>query len=289
MKSILTVTCLLIAQLVLAQTADESKKNYISEIIHFLAADSLKGRGAGSAEETIAANYIAAKFKANKNCKVKRQKFQFMKDGVAYSSQNIMAFSNHRSAKTILITAHYDHIGMGGELSHSKGLNEVHNGADDNASGVALMLALAKELSAEKSQYNYLFVAYSGHELGLYGSEYFAKTKNRKLKKVALTINFDMVGRLNVQKSLYFDCNPALIKGIENSNSGTIQPVKSVTDRLNSLDSKWFAAKKIQSITFSTGKHIDYHKVTDDVEYINLEGIVLIEHYLLEWLNKAAL
>ncbi|NOQ72502.1 MAG: M28 family peptidase [Crocinitomix sp.] len=285
----ITIFCLLIAQSAFLQDSKDVKRAYISEVISFLASDSLRGRAAGSEEEEIASTFIVAKFKAIQSCKVKRQKFRFKKDGATYKSQNILAFVNNKSDKTILITAHYDHLGMGGELSHSKGLHAVHNGADDNASGVALMLSLANELAAEKGLYNYLFVAYSGHELGLYGSQYFANKSSRKTKKIALTINFDMVGRLGAENSFYFDCSPSLIQGIESIESAKLHPVKSVTDRLNTLDSKWFAAKNIHSATFSTGKHIDYHKVTDDVEYINVDGILSIEQFLLNWIKDLAI
>ncbi|MFT5822438.1 MAG: Zn-dependent M28 family amino/carboxypeptidase [Crocinitomix sp.] len=286
MNLIVTIFCLLIAQPAFLQDSVDVKGTYISEVISFLASDLLRGREAGSEEEEIASTFIVEKFKSIQSCKVKRQKFQFNKNGVRYNSQNVLAFVNNKSDKTILITAHYDHLGMGGELSHSKGLRDIHNGADDNASGVALMLSLAKELSAEKGRYNYFFVAYSGHELGLYGSQYFANNSSRKTKRIALTINFDMVGRLNPEGSLYFDASPSLIQGIESIETRKLHPIKSVTDRLNTLDSKWFAAKNINSATFSTGKHIDYHKVTDDVEYINADGILSIEQFLLNWIKN---
>ena len=93
----ITIFCLLIAQSAFLQDSNDVKRAYISEVISFLASDSLRGREAGSVEEEIASTFIVEKFKALQSCKVKRQKFQFKRDGITYKSQNVLAFLNNKS------------------------------------------------------------------------------------------------------------------------------------------------------------------------------------------------
>jgi Zn-dependent M28 family amino/carboxypeptidase len=279
---------LVLSSTLYSQSEQEETLDYLEEVVSFLASDSLKGRATGSAEETISANYIFDEFKKNKRCKVSRQKFKFCKDSIEYSSQNTVAYLNNNSKKTILFSAHYDHLGMGGELSHSKGGEKVHNGADDNASGVALMLDLAKKLSSKKwkeGNYNILFVAYSGHEIGLYGSKHFSEHIKRKYKPIELVVNFDMVGRLNSERKVYFDCSEDLASKVNTLRSDSVTISKSSMDRINLLDTKWFVKKGVPSITFSTGKHIDYHKASDDIKYIDFKGILWIERMVLDWIE----
>lgn len=278
-----TAFCLLSLVAIVSNSQDSTQYSYLQEVVSFLASDSLQGRAAGSNYETIAADYIYDEFKKNKHCKVYRQKFHFSHDSTDYNSQNIIGFINNRSKKTIVISAHYDHLGTGGELSHSKGSNEVHNGADDNASGVALMLNLSQELSINKGEYNYLFLAHSGHELGLHGSKYFIENLKRKYKKIHLFMNFDMMGRLTENK-LYYDASFDILDSLNFQSTDQIKFSKSIYDRINTLDSKWFVVKNIPSVTLSTGRHIDYHKVSDDVRFINFNGMIEIKKSLLSWI-----
>lgn len=269
-----------------AQQTDSSRQVYNKKVISFLASDEMKGRATGSEQEIIAANFIFEELKKNNGCKVVRQKFEFELDSIQYKSQNIIGFINNHSKNTILLSAHYDHLGFGGKLSNSKGANAVHNGADDNASGVALLLNLAKTLSSEDLESNFLFIAYSGHEIGLFGSEYFINHLNRKYKKIELVVNFDMVGRLNTEKVIYYDCTSDIDNKINEFSSESLNISKGAVDRINTLDTKWFVEKEIPSITFSTGRHIDYHKTTDDIEYINFEGLELIENTIIKLLQE---
>lgn len=262
---------------------DSTQYFFLENVVSFLASDSLKGRPAGSIYESIAADFIYNELKKNKRCKVSRQAFQFSQYSVNYNSQNIIGFINNKSKKTIVISAHYDHLGNGGDLSHSKGSNEIHNGADDNASGIALMLNIAQELSTKKESYNYLIIAHSGHELGLHGSKYFIEHLKGKHKTLSLFVNFDMMGRLTENK-LYYDASLDVLDSLKFQSTDQVKFSKSTYDRINTLDSKWFVEKNIPSVTFSTGRHLDYHKITDDVKFINFNGMIEIEKSLMTWI-----
>ncbi len=258
--------------------------DYYKKVIAFLADDSLEGRGVGTKEEEQAAIFILNEFKSIKGCKVKKQVFSFLCDSSKVRSQNVIGFVNRRCTKTILISAHYDHIGWGGTLSMSHGLYAVHNGADDNASGVALMLSLAKALVQTKLDVNFLFVAYGAHEVGLEGSRFFSEHARKFIPSLELVLNFDMVGRLNTEKNVYYDATAALLCEFAALTPAALKCVKSPSDRINQLDSKWLVKQGVPSITLSTGRHLDYHKVTDDLEFIQFEGMRLIENFLLDWM-----
>ena len=253
----------------------------MKSLVEYLASDTLMGRASGSGEEKIAAECIATKLKRS-GFKVKKQKFSFIYDSLKYKSQNVIGFINNRKDSTLLITAHYDHLGMGEYKSLSRP-GVIHNGADDNASGVALLLELANDLADSIQNYNLLFVSYSGHELGLFGSKYFSEHLCSKYKKIAFALNFDMVGRMDRQSNCYYDTNVDHLDALV-TKTKNVKWVKSVKERLTILDSKWFHEIGVPSVTISTGIHLDYHKFTDDSQYINWEGMERIHQDLREWL-----
>lgn len=277
-----------LGRLTAQELSDSAQLAFMKDVVYYLASDSLEGRGFGSKGERLAADYIFTKFKENKRCNVVRQPFVVKTDSNIYNSQNILCFVNNGAPKTVIIMAHYDHLGWGGLLSKSNGTIAVHNGADDNASGVAIMLDLVRTLSRTKAKCNYLFVAFSGHELGLYGSKYFSDHIPSKYKRIALTINLDMVGRMNGDSTLYYGCTSESEVVETDSiclNIG-LKVKKSPHDRILVLDSKWFAMKNIPGITLTTGMHPDYHKISDDVQYINFVGMLKIEKFILRYLNQ---
>ncbi|MBI4649418.1 MAG: M28 family peptidase [Bacteroidia bacterium] len=139
----------------------------------------------------------------------------------------------------------------------------MHNGADDNASGVAIMLVLAEQLKKpEFKEYNYLFIAFSAHEDGLYGSEAFVTEKEYDLTKVKLMLNFDMVGQLDT-------INP-ILKVMKNNSEKYLDSIlyKLTKNEFNLIitednkltDATVFINNNIPCITFTTGTHDDYHK-----------------------------
>jgi len=197
-----------------------SQENKMKSDVTFLADDKLEGRNTGSVGERLAADYIVQRFEemgyAPKGTDGYFQSFTFkpkahphakveFTDSVAATTitgKNIVAFLDNGAENTIIIGAHYDHLGWGEQGSLYRGEKAIHNGADDNASGVAVMLNLAVELKNSNTNNNYLFMAFSGEEMGLLGSNYFVKHTTIDLSKVNYMINMDMVGRLKEDKTL---------------------------------------------------------------------------------------
>ncbi len=181
----------------------------------------------------------------------------------------------------LVIGGHYDHLGFGGANSGSRmpDTNAVHNGADDNASGTAMVMALANRLAAEKPQLkrSIIFVAFSSEEIGLIGSKYFVDHPPVELKKIKTMFNFDMVGRFEKEKN-----------SISLSGTGTSVEIDSIT--LATLESKLpfavvhspdgygpsdhasFYASNIPVFYFNTGVHTDYHTPIDDTEKLDFDA-----------------
>jgi aminopeptidase YwaD len=200
---------------------------------------------------------------------------------------NVAAYIDNDTAYTVILGAHYDHLGYGedGNSLHANAATdkEIHNGADDNASGTAAILALADMIKkAGLKKYNYLFVNFSGEELGLYGSKAFVKEMGLDSNKVAYMVNLDMVGRLN-------DSTHALtIGGVGTSPSwGEFLEMQNKNFKVN-LDSSGvgpsdhtsFYYAGIPVLFFFTGTHPDYHKPSDDTAKINYLGEAQIINYV---------
>jgi hypothetical protein len=199
---------------------------------------------------------------------------------------------NPNTDRMVVIGAHYDHLGHGISGSLHNGAPAVHNGADDNASGVAGMLELARMLKEEgPGGSDYLFVAFSGEELGLYGSKHFVNSPLFDTAKVSYMINFDMIGRLDtVKNALVVDganASPAfsVLESLATAEGPTI---KAGGSGIGSSDHMSFYLEGIPALHFFTGTHEDYHRPSDDVDKINAEGIVAvldIAHRLIESLD----
>lgn len=177
----------------------------------------------------------------------------------------------------VVVGAHYDHVGMGGPMSMARGVKQIHNGADDNASGTTVLIDLAEKLAQSKSpRRSILFVAFTGEEWGLLGSKHFVDHPPVPLDKIAAMLNLDMVGR--VTKDTLF------IGG-----RGTAEAFDSILARIDEQsplnfkdigrggfgpsDHMSFAMHKIPVLFLFSGLHGDYHRPTDDVEKINFEGL----------------
>ena len=196
-------------------------QNQIKDDLIFLSSDSLEGRETGTQGELKAGEYIKKRFIKlglqplennnyfqNFNFKPKTNPHQDIsfsnhKNDSTITGKNIIGYIDNKAKNTIIIGAHYDHLGYGNENSLHRGeKNLIHNGADDNASGVAMMIDLASKLRIANKKNNYLFVAFSGEEIGLLGSNYFTKNPIIKLSNINYMINMDMVGRLNEDTTL---------------------------------------------------------------------------------------
>jgi len=180
---------------------------------------------------------------------------------------------------TIIIGAHYDHLGLGenGSSLDANPKGKIHNGADDNASGVAGIIELARyfQKNKTKEKYNFLFIAFSGEELGLFGSKYFTEHPLIDLSKVNYMINLDMVGRLDpVTKSLAVSgtgTSPVWENELKKLSSDALK-IKTDSAGVGPSDHTSFYLKNIPVLHFFTGSHSDYHKPSDDWEKINYYG-----------------
>lgn len=198
---------------------------------------------------------------------------------------NVAGFIDNNAKETIIVGAHYDHLGYGEDHNslHPDSIPAIHNGADDNASGVGAILALAKTIRKSNLQnYNYVFIAFSGEELGLYGSKKFVEYHPELMNKTNYMLNIDMLGR-------YDDTKKALtIGGV--GTSPTWIPLIEKTEKF--FTPKWdsagigpsdhtsFYMKNIPVLFFFTGLHTDYHKPSDDAEKINFDGEAKLIHFI---------
>lgn len=205
---------------------------------------------------------------------------------------NVVGYIDNNAPTTVIIGAHYDHLGYGeDENSLNAGEKAIHNGADDNASGTAAMLELGRMLKTSKlKKSNYILIAFSGEELGLFGSKYFTQHHTADFKKVNYMVNMDMVGRLDNSKGLQ-------IGGIGTSPSwGAILKAVLPKDLKVTYDSSGtgpsdhtsFYRSDIPVLFLFTGTHSDYHKPSDDADKINYDGEVRIVKLVYDIINNTA-
>jgi hypothetical protein len=207
-------------------------------------------------------------------------------------ARNVVGYIDNGAALTIVIGAHFDHLGYGedGNSMFRTGEPAIHNGADDNASGTASMIELAFLMKKSKAkQYNYLFVAFSAEELGLNGSKFFVENPTISLNSVNYMINMDMVGRMNDSTKTItvggYGTSPnwkTMIDGIKK---------KTFTLRYDSSgsgpsDHTSFYRKDIPVLFFFTGLHTDYHKPSDDADKINYTGMVQIIRFIQQLIEN---
>lgn len=268
--------------------------------ITYLASDELKGRFTGSKEERLAAQYVIEQFKAagitnpTGNLKDKKYLQQFVyhptidSQKTTLKGNNIVAYINNGAKKTVVLGAHYDHLGMG-DPHHStyRGEPAVHNGADDNASGVAMIVELAQKLKqSDYKNSNYLIICFSGEEEGLYGSKWYVEHPLVDTSKISYMLNFDMVGRV--------DSNKIVISGVGTSPSWgmamhSIQSplhLKTTESGVGPSDHTSFYLKNVPVLHFFSGQHKDYHKPSDDEEKINYKGMEDIFNYVVKLIGN---
>ena len=264
------------------QTDSIPQISFLKKTIEYLASDSLKGRAPNTPEINLALLFIREKCKIA-GLKPYYQNFTFTYNGNEVHGKNCYAFLDNKKQNTIVIGAHYDHIGMGGELSRSFRSDQVHNGADDNASGVAMALALANDQKLRKLNVNVLFVFYTAHEIGLFGSKAFVDPflkQKKRFRHIAAVINFDMIGRMNHANELFIARNPEAGLPI----SGVLKIVEGDPNSLEQLDTAPYISMHLPVYNVSTGNHSDYHKISDDERFINYSGMSKTFEFVLDWL-----
>nr|WP_294903489.1 M20/M25/M40 family metallo-hydrolase [uncultured Lacibacter sp.] len=251
-----------------------------------------KDRSASSAIPVIwlhkrVGDKIAADPSAMRDINLKVQQGDKIRKG-----HNVVGYINNNAASTIIIGAHYDHLGYGEDNnSRHTGTAAIHNGADDNASGTAALIELSRVLKSEGVKTNnYLFIAFSGEELGLYGSKYYTDHPTIELNTVNYMINMDMVGRFS-------DTAKAItIGGIGTSPSWPtlisekkpVFRIKIDSSGTGPSDHTSFYRKDIPVLFFFTGLHTDYHKPSDDFEKINYHGQLLVVKYITRLITRSS-
>ncbi len=197
---------------------------------------------------------------------------------------NVIGFIDNKAEKTVVVGAHYDHLGYGDEGSLYRGAPAIHNGADDNASGTAALIELGKFVKGKKlKKSNYLFIAFSGEEKGLLGSNYFVKHPTIDLKKVSYMLNMDMLGRLKPdEKTLIINGTGTseIWKSVIDSSKTPNLKIKETDSGIGPSDHTSFYLQDIPVLHFFSGTHSDYHKPSDDEDKINYEGEIMIVHMI---------
>jgi hypothetical protein len=190
----------------------------------------------------------------------------------------------HQAAKTQfwgVIGAHYDHLGYGDENSLFRGEPKIHSGADDNASGVAGMLELARRFSQLPTGHSMLYAAFSGEEKGLWGSNHFCKSPTVSLDSIRYMINFDMIGRLRGDTLAVYGTgtSPRWMELLDACNSDSLILVPSESG-VGPSDHTSFYLEGIPALHFFTGQHPDYHKPSDTADKINEQGMLKIVNFV---------
>ncbi len=200
------------------------------------------------------------------------------------------------TTRTLVIGAHYDHLGYGGESSLAPDQHVPHVGADDNASGVAAMLAVAghvtsRAMSGWRPAHNLVFCAFTGEETGLVGSSHFVEQPTRPLESVDAMLNMDMVGRLRDNKLMVMGVGTAseFPDLVARANAATEKfDLKTSSDGFGPSDHSSFYKKKVPVLMLFTGAHTDYHKPTDTwdkIDYPGLERVALFAAALVDSLD----
>ena len=244
--------------------------------VKYLASDDLEGRGAGTKGADLAAQFIAKRYSTLGLEKFQNdfyQPFSLKLKSKETACKNVVGKitgSKHPN-KYIVLTAHYDHLGF-----HD---GKIFNGADDNASGVAAIMAAAKYFKKHPPKHSVIFVALDAEEVGLQGAKYFVKNSPVPLENILLNINLDMISR-NTKNEIYI-CGthhyPILKENLAQIDQNSSIQVKfghdtpdlGHNDWTNSSDHAPFHKEKIPFIYLGVEDHEDYHKHTDTFEKID--------------------
>ncbi|MBL7743484.1 MAG: M28 family peptidase [Chitinophagaceae bacterium] len=208
------------------------------------------------------------------------------------TGHNVAGYIDNGAASTVILGAHFDHLGYGedGNSMMRTGEKLIHNGADDNASGSAALIELARILKGSKTKTsNYLFVAFSGEELGLFGSKYYADNPTIDLKSVNYMLNMDMVGRLNDSTKVLsvggYGTSPTWASVVTTEDKKLPFVVKTDSSGSGPSDHTSFYRKDIPVLFFFTGQHRDYHRPSDDADKINYMGELNVVNYIYSIIN----
>jgi peptidase M28-like protein len=268
----------------------------VREDLVLLASPRLEGRSAGTPGADTAANFIARRFWElglqaafrTDECNAKgacRPSYLQAFRAPDYTTTNIGAIVPGTDSSLrndyVAISAHYDHIGrMNGGQGDYAPANTIHPGADDNASGTAAALELARRFSANPLKRSVIVLAFGAEEFGLVGSRVFVENPPLDLQKIAVVLNLDMVGRLHKNRLQVFGAEGKLKSIVERANT---EPPFSLATKPKSSgrsDDFSFSSHRVAALHFTTGEHEDYHRATDTADRIDLVGLVRVIDYV---------
>ncbi len=278
-----SLSCLLIFLFTVAngQSIDADK---LMKHIEFLASDDLEGRKTESEGNRKAQSYILNEFRSldlETHYSDFQQKFSFenRRERKAYNDAvNIVGFVPGKSSrKLIVMTAHYDHVGIGRAVAG----DSIFNGADDNASGTAALMLLAEYFKENQPEHGIIFAALDGEEMGLQGARALVRDFPFPLEEIVLNINMDMISR-NDKGELFASgtyYNPSLKSVLEPASADSPLKLRFGHDEPNTGPDNWtqssdhgpFFEKNVPHIYFGVEDHEDYHKPSDEVKNIDPE------------------
>jgi hypothetical protein len=287
----------------LAELPPVFSQKALTDHVTFLASEKRQGRGPGSSGHEEAATYIAERFKAYglQPGGEGGSYFQFftMRAGSAGEEKrvaNVIGIVPGTRAEwrdqSVVVSAHYDHLGLGWPDVHKGDEGKVHPGADDNASGVSVLLELARvTAAADKPSRSVLFIAFTGEEAGLLGSSHYVANAGRfPVAKTIGVINLDTVGRLGTQKVSVLGTGTAtewqhifrgagFVTGIEGRN---------VAESVEASDQVSFTKAGVPAVQIFTGAHADYHRPADTADKVDFPGLVKVATFVREGVTYLA-
>ena len=268
-----------------------SKENMIKDL-KFLASEKLKGRGFGTPELDEASEYIAKEFQSSGLQPLGNQPGSFFKTWKdrggdpekEVEMRNVVGIipgvKKEFNGESVVITAHFDHLGLGWPDAHSGDKGKIHPGADDNASGVSVLLELARVLAnGPQPDRTIVFLATSGEEAGLRGSKHYVQNeKIFPVNKCVGVVNLDTVGRLGEKKLTILGTGSAkewtqLFMDAESITGVKIDPI---SKDAGGSDQKSFISEKVPAVQIFSGANLDYHRPTDKPEKIDFDGLVKV-------------
>jgi hypothetical protein len=274
--------------------AQGSQPRFLDDI-RFLADDRLDGRLTGTPAADTAAAYIQRRFEAIGLQAPATGWFQeFRVEGnlaqrlalTGRTGRNVIGLlpgsDPARREDIVVVGAHYDHLGSGafGALDPDSA-GRAHNGADDNASGVAALLNIAQRLAQDPPARTIMFIAFSGEELGLLGSSHYVREPVAPMARTVAMVNFDMVGRLRDNRLIIYGTETAreFNASLDSLNWSAAFDLRKRGDGFGPSDQSAFFAVKKPVLHFFTDLHEDYHRSTDDWEKINVAGMLKVTEF----------
>jgi hypothetical protein len=267
------------------------------EKLGWLADDAREGRMSGKRGNVDSANYIADNFDSL-GFEVLKQRFSIrrMNPGPKNErgddfTENIIGILKGKSDRQIIIGAHMDHIGYGPQMSRVRTFGQIHNGADDNASGTASVMEIAEAFSKmEQPNHTLVFICFSGEEMGLLGSRhYVSELSQSERDNIDLMVNFDMVGWLKDQTSIKISGisrNSSLVDIVESLDDNYDFTAQTNSSASGGSDHAPFGNAGVPFAFFHTGGHAHYHTPTDDVDRIDFEGMAALTQFAFEMINE---